>query len=87
MAVRDVYRPFSDGYWLRYSKTAPSKETAAHVFCGRHAIDGATCPTCKRPLLRFASLDTRDERLGVRLRRIETIHLLMCWVCQGADTA
>jgi len=58
---------------------------ARHVACGEHAIDGADCPNCNKPLLRMLSLDTMDERLGLQHLGVAFVHLLFCWTCNLAQ--
>jgi len=52
-----------------------------HVMGGQHSISGADCPNCEKPLLRFLSLDTTDERLGLRGLDAPHLPLLYCWPC------
>ena len=52
-------------------------ETAA----GEHGIPGATCPNCKKPLLRLLSLTVRDPRLELDGLARSFVHLLFCWTC------
>ncbi|BDI29279.1 hypothetical protein CCAX7_13300 [Capsulimonas corticalis] len=53
----------------------------AHYFCGEHEIAGADCPNCQKPLLRFLTLDTSDERVGLTKLGGRKIHCLFCWTC------
>ena len=56
-----------------------------HVFCGAHAIPGAGCPNCDRPMLRMMSLDASDERLRIAAIGVERVPLLFCWQCNVAQ--
>lgn len=55
-----------------------------HQFCGAHNIAGANCPNCQKPLLRFLTLDTTDERIGLSQLGERRIHCLFCWTCNIA---
>lgn len=52
-----------------------------HVAAGEHDIPGATCPNCKKALLRLLSLDVRDPRLELDGLARAFVHLLFCWTC------
>jgi hypothetical protein len=55
------------GYTLEFIRPGERAPRYAHAIGGKHAIPGATCPCCARPLLLLATLDTRDPRLGLKL--------------------
>ena len=55
-----------------------------HYFCGAHAIAGADCPNCQKPLLRFLTLETSDKRVGLSHLGERQIHCLFCWTCNIA---
>jgi hypothetical protein len=56
-----------------------------HRFCGEHAIDGAHCPSCRKPLLCFLRIDGADPRTAAsRFGAIE-VPLLFCWTCDVAQ--
>ncbi len=65
------------GYYL---KVVP--EGDSHSFCGEHHIEGAKCPNCKKPLLRFLTLNLNDSKLAINLSGIEYLHCLYCWTCE-----
>lgn len=67
------------GYFVDYSGKKPGKYN--HVFCGPHDVKGTDCPNCKKPLLRFLSLDARDKRLEMADMGLKTVDLLYCWTC------
>ena len=66
------------GYWLNF---CPPATEVQHDFCGAHDIAGASCPNCKKPLLRLLSLHAEDERLAIDPARNSVVHLLYCWIC------
>jgi hypothetical protein len=66
------------GYLLDFS---PAAADVLHDFCGSHAITGAECPHCHKPLLRLLSLDAKDTRLNLDAARHPLVHLLYCWTC------
>ena len=55
-----------------------------HYYCGIHDAHGVECPNCKKPLLRFLSLDTRDPRLELSDCPFKALPLLFCWTCKIA---
>ena len=86
-------------YLIEYQETEPEnpasfvnprldRETSAryvHEFCGEHAIAGADCPNCQKPLLRFLTLDKSDTRIGLSHLGERQIHCLFCWTCNIAQ--
>src|SRR5215471_13434311 len=73
---------FSQGFRVDYREDAVSTR---HVFCGEHDIRGARCFAGRHPLLRFLSLDTSDERLGLSSLGVPFVHLLYCWRCDVGE--
>lgn len=69
---------FSPGYALDLEEASGP---VRHAFCGTHEIPGAWCFFGDHSLLRFLSLDTRDERLGLAELGVPHVHLLYCWRC------
>jgi len=67
------------GYWLDFRVSAGF----AHIVGGVHS--GDECPNCEKPLLRFLSLDTKDERLFLRNIPVPHLPLLFCWTCEIAQ--
>jgi hypothetical protein len=59
----------------------------AHTFCGQHRLRGADCPNCRKALLSFVSLDTRDPRLRLEALAPHPLPLLFCWTCNIAQAA
>ena len=59
----------------------PGPHQFDHVAAGAHDIPGATCPNCKKPLLRLLSLDSRDPLLELDGLARPFVHLLFCWTC------
>ncbi len=57
----------------------------AHEFCGPHEISGARCPNCKKPLLRFLSLNCEDPNLAKFRNKLPHVHLVFCWTCNLAQ--
>lgn len=75
----------AQGYFLT-SRASPGFSMALnHRFCGPHDVGGAWCPNCKKPLLRFFALDTRDNRINVQETRVPTLSLFFCWTCNVAQ--
>ena len=71
------------GYFLKYlDKT----EEHSHIFCGSHSVEGAWCPNCQKPLLRFMALDTNDPKLGFKKTPFQWLSLFFCWTCEIAQT-
>lgn len=66
------------GYRLNFS---PEPTDILHDFCGQHDIAGASCPNCKKPLLRLLSLYAKDGRLHINPDSTPVVHLLYCWTC------
>ena len=87
------------GFFVELHPSRSKKSRFNHFFCGAHDIPGAFCASCRRPLLRFLSLDTRDSRLPLLHRPLHLIDerppdsasdpgpahipLLFCWTCEG----
>ncbi|MGB5618431.1 MAG: hypothetical protein WBM78_16420 [Desulfobacterales bacterium] len=74
------------GYWIKKHTEANGNIKLNHYFCGQHNVKGASCPNCKKPLLRFLSLNLEDTRL-VKLKNSEfnSISLFFCWTCKIAQ--
>lgn len=70
------------GYFLEYS---PANKKSKHLFCGEHAIKGADCPNCDKPLHRFTSLDLNDKKLDIPIKGLTKLHILYCWRCNVAQ--
>ena len=66
------------GYWFNFS---PREDEIQHEFCGEHNIAGATCPNCKKPLLRLLSLNAEDPVLNLDRSKTPVVHLFYCWTC------
>jgi hypothetical protein len=66
------------GYRLNFD---PSPSAIFHDFCGENKIEGASCPHCKKPLLRLLTLNTNDEALNIDPKTLPAVHLLYCWNC------
>ncbi|MGI4788572.1 MAG: hypothetical protein ACRYFS_06950 [Janthinobacterium lividum] len=66
---------------MNYTQSENARNAFAHQFCGSHNISGADCPNCRKPLLRFFGLDTRDSRLLLQEPLFSTLPLLFCWTC------
>lgn len=72
----------ANGYFLELCEKRMSQYQ--HAFCGEHQIPGAYCPNCRKPLLRFLTLDLSDPLLKTELPN-GTLSLLYCWTCQIAQ--
>ncbi len=72
------------GYSVRLTPKQPDAEFR-HLFCGKHNIAGGICPNCQKPLLRFLTLDCKDQRLEIDSSDLEEVHLLFCWSCNIAQ--
>ncbi len=73
------------GYYVEFGDP-PGSEPFVHAFCGEHRIPGAVCETCRKPLLRFLSLDPRDPRLGLDAMRVKVLPLVFCWTCDKSSS-
>lgn len=71
------------GYLVEYG---PRRGSFRHVFCGRSPLKGANCPNCRKSLIQFLALDTRDSRLEFRSWRCPMVPLLFCWTCNVAQS-
>src|SRR6266571_7451534 len=71
-------------YFVDFARDAAISAQYQHISCGPHRVPGADCPNCKRPLLRFLALDTRDPRLYLPGTRFRLLSLLYCWRCPVA---
>jgi hypothetical protein len=68
------------------SAASGKAEKSKHFFCGQHNLKGAICPNCKKPLLRFLSIDLADEEMAdLRAEGLMNIDLLYCWTCAIAQ--
>jgi len=73
------------GYFIHLlDNILPTINFGNHVFCGQHAIEGAICPNCQKPLLRFLSLDVSNGFV-VGKSLFSQIPLLFCWTCNIAQ--
>ena len=52
-----------------------------HHLGGETPVPGADCPNCQKPLMHAATLDTWDERLGIRAA-FRYLPVLFCWRCE-----
>ncbi|MCU1235577.1 MAG: hypothetical protein JWP63_3544 [Candidatus Solibacter sp.] len=66
------------GLWLNFS---PKPSDSVHHFCGPNDIEGASCPYCRKPLIRVLSLAATDSRLNLDPSKTAKVHLLYCWTC------
>ncbi len=73
------------GYFVTYSQQTEETSNYSHTFCGPHNIQGAQCPNCNKPLLRFLAIDTSDPRMAKIDTDIETISFFYCWTCNIAQ--
>lgn len=73
------------GYFVDYKQSAKTSAKFSHQFCGPCDIKGASCPNCRKPLLRFFGLNTRDSRLSLQNSPASTLSLLFCWTCNVAQ--
>jgi hypothetical protein len=74
--------PHGLGYLVEYGRRRGSFR---HVFCGPPVLKGSTCPNCRKSLIQFLALDTRDPRLGLGGWRSSVVPLLFCWTCNVAQ--
>lgn len=66
-------------------RVAPGATDYRHEIGGPPRLRRADCPNCRRPLLRFLSLDPADPRLAP-LRSPPVMEVLYCFRCEiGAD--
>ena len=80
----DVTPPLVSTPARGFSLQFTNRSRFEHWFCGEHAIPGAQCPNCRKPLLRMLTLDTTDRRLGLQALALPQVHLLFCWTCHLA---
>lgn len=73
------------GYFVRFGRNAEITLSYHHEFCGPNNLQGASCPNCDKPLLKFLSLDVADPRLELKDSPFETLPLLFCWTCNIAQ--
>ena len=68
------------GFFINY-KPAPEGTQVENKFCGSHDIEGATCPNCKKPLLRFLTVNSDDKHIDIGKYQYKKIHFMYCWTC------
>lgn len=81
----DLLAAPAQGYFAVYKQSPNTSETFSHQFCGPYDVEGASCPNCRKPLLRFFGLDTWDSRLSLQDNPASTLSLLFCWTCNVAQ--
>ncbi len=81
----DLLADPAQGYFADYKQSAKTSVTFSHQFCGPYDVKGAFCPNCRKPLLRFFGLDTRDSRLSLQDNLASTLSLMFCWTCNVAQ--
>ena len=74
------------GYIVDFRPAPHEQIPFTHVFCGPQELDGAICPNCHKPLLRFLALDTADPRLDMQECSVSVVSLLFCWTCNVAQS-
>ncbi len=74
------------GYFVELNTGRVTSSKHLHSFCGSHEVDGAWCPNCDKPLLRFLALDAGDKRLELPLAPHGTVSLFFCWTCNIAQS-
>jgi hypothetical protein len=74
----------AQGYFLDFVESAKVL-TAPHIFCGTHAVEGAHCANCRKPLLRLLALSTEDTRLELTGSPFDLLSLFFCWTCNVAQ--
>lgn len=70
----------TQGYFIRFGEMDVTPQLA-HAFCGKHSTEGAVCPNCEKPLLRYLSFDVKDSRLDLGGFPLEKLDLFYCWTC------
>ena len=73
------------GYFVHFGRNAGITLSYRHEFCGPNDLQGASCPNCNKPLLRFLSLDVADPILELEDSPFEALPLLFCWTCNVAQ--
>ena len=71
-------------YCKLYDDDMAKNSNFSHIFCGPHNVRGAWCLNCKKPLLRFLSLDLADDRLKLVIGITTRIDFFYCWTCDFA---
>ena len=72
------------GYFLMPTKADKTDGSFEHFLCGKHAVKGAECPNCKKPLLLYFQFDLHDPRLTLKNREFSLLKLFFCWRCELA---
>ena len=67
------------GFFINLNESSSSDIN--NYFCGRHAIEGAICPNCGKPLLRFFTFSKQDIPTDIGAYPYQNIHFLFCWKC------
>lgn len=73
-----------EGFFLSFKENEINKEFN-HIFCGQNKVHGALCPNCNKPLLKYLSIDTRDDIVKNNFGDIKYLHFLFCWTCNIAQ--
>ncbi len=76
----------NDGLFLKFSQADNAETGLPHRFCGAHNTEGAICPNCRKPLLRFFVFDKADARLRLSGLPFRMLPLFFCWTCPLAQS-
>ena len=74
----------SQGYSLSFNDSDIDMQYN-HIFCGENKVVGAFCPNCKKPLLKFLTIDMAYPILSNNPSNIKYLHFLFCWTCNIAQ--
>lgn len=74
------------GYFVDYSSLQNKNEKNIHIFCGKHEVQSAICPNCKKPLLRYLMLDLSDDILEFPKTDLSSLSFFFCWTCNIAQS-
>jgi len=80
MSRESVQSLISQIYFVEYANDESAEYR--HIRFGEHAIPGAWCPYCDKPLMRIMELDTHDPRLGMMEFPFSRLPLVYCYKCE-----
>lgn len=70
----------NQGYFINVRNYIDNEENK-NFFCGAHDIEGAFCPNCKKPLLRFMTIEVDGSVVKINKYPYKKIHFVYCWTC------
>jgi hypothetical protein len=79
MSDKSIPSLVSQGYIVEYANDESAEYR--HIRFGEHAIPGAWCSNCDKPLMRIMEIDTQDPRLGMMEFPFSRLPLVYCYEC------